>query len=55
MALAPYRGGGGGTLKFPQSHDLKELLELDHEGPVRLLELVTEVVLAGVDRLPTDL
>ncbi len=38
-----------------ESQDFEELLELNHEDPVRLLELVPEVVLAGVDRLPADL
>ena len=31
------------------SQDLEGLLKLDHELPVILLEVVTEVVLAGVD------
>ena len=37
------------------SHDLERLLELDHEFPVVLLEVVAEVVLAGVDRGAVDL
>ena len=37
------------------SHDFECLLELDHELPVVLLEVVAEVVLAGVDGGPVDL
>ena len=39
----------------PISHDLERLLELDHELPVVLLEVVAEVVLAGVDGGAVDL
>jgi hypothetical protein len=38
-----------------RSQDFKELLKLNHEHPVSLLELVTEVVLARIDRFSADL
>ncbi len=42
-------------LLAPVLHDLKDLLELDHELPVGLLKVLPEVLLANVDRRPADL
>ena len=49
--LPPYRG----QKNRGQSQYLKELLQLDHQLPVGLLQVVAEVLFAGIDRFAADL